>query len=156
MIYIEPKTITVFYNQGKGEMNVRVDEFIQHQTISKIKKLINLIRTSEKPDTEQIIVDWCKKWLSLYESEQKTHANLHVHYMDKMHEFERDAEISRTLRDSYKKKSQGYKNYAEQMKGHQEKAREARTSANSHKRNFQENERIKEKIDKVLEFISQR
>lgn len=156
MIYIEPKTITISYNQGKGEMKVRVDEFIQNQTISKIRKLVNLIRTSETPEVEQEIADFCKEWLSKYETEQKNHANLHVHYMDKVHEFEEQVKITKVLRDSYKKKSKLYRNYSEQAKDWESKTREARLSANSHKRNFQENERIKEKINKILEFINQR
>lgn len=76
----EPRTLEISYNtgSGKGEMIIVVQTFMEEQTIVKIKKLLKIIRTSNNPDAEQVIADFCKQWLSQFEVEQKMLANNHV------------------------------------------------------------------------------
>lgn len=76
----ENRIIIIKYGNGNstGEMKIVVQSFMEEQTIVKIKKLLKIIRTSNNPDAEQVIADFCKQWLSQFEVEQKMLANNHV------------------------------------------------------------------------------
>nr|DAZ41848.1 MAG TPA: hypothetical protein [Caudoviricetes sp.] len=161
MIYLsdfEPRILGIKYftGSGKGEMTVDVQQFMENQTVTKIKKLIKVIWSSVEPEKEQVIADYCKQWLARYEAEQKAHANLHADYKDKVHEFEAGVAKYTYMRDQYRKKTKPYEYYAELLKVQREKVSSAKRSAQDHLTQFNQNMRNKAKYDKVLEFISQR
>ena len=69
MIYLsdfEPRILGIKYftGSGKGEMTVDVQQFMENQTVTKIKKLIKVIWSSVEPEKEQVIADCCKQWLA--------------------------------------------------------------------------------------------
>lgn len=77
MIYLneyEGKSIEITYNGGHGRMTVNVMQFLDNQPLTKIRKLIDLIRVSDNPDAAETFKNYCTKWLKQYEPEQKVNA----------------------------------------------------------------------------------
>lgn len=147
--------ISYYTGSGKGEMKIVVQSFMEEQTIAKIRKLLNIIRTSDNPDAEQVLADFCKQWLALYEPEQKKLANSHVSAKGKAREIEIGIIDFQRKRDNYKKNTERYKQYTELLKIKREALSDAKTVARSSMTDFNRNQRLKVKYEKVLEIINQ-
>lgn len=130
--------------------------FLEGQTLSKIKKLINLIRTnSESPEAEQVFKDYLGAWLQKYESEQKLHANAYVNFKDESKRHEEEVHRLMKIRDRFKCKSEQYEHFNELVKKERAEWNQARGSASSHLSHFNSNETTKKKYEKILEYINQ-
>lgn len=153
----EPKVIDIRYmtQGGHGAMNVDVGSFLEEQTIVKIKKLLKLIRISNTPETEQVIVDYCKQWLGQYEVVQKINANSHVQSMERVRKVEIDVEYHKRMRDRYRKNTEPYKEIAKLLKDKRKELSAEKQIAWKYLTEFNRNKKIKEKFDKVIEFINQ-
>ncbi|MCM1119351.1 MAG: hypothetical protein NC543_08325 [bacterium] len=153
----ENRIIIIKYGSGSstGEMKIVVQRFMEEQTVAKIKKLLNIIRTSYKPDDEQVIADFCKQWLSQYEAEQKVLANSHVDAKEKARQIEIDIVYNQRARERYKKNTEPYKQYTELLKTKRKALSDVNKAARSSLTDFNRNQRVKEKYEKVLEIISQ-
>ena len=153
----ENRIIIIKYGNGSrtGEMKIVVQRFMEEQTIAKVKKLLNIIRTSYTPDDEQVIADFCKQWLSRYEAEQKMLANNYVDAKEKARQIEIDIVYNQRARERYKKNTEPYKQYTELLKTKRKALSDVNKAARSSLTDFNRNQRIKEKYEKVLEIISQ-
>ena len=140
---------------GIGEMKIVVQRFMEEQAAAKIKKLLNIIRTSYDPDAEQVIADFCKQWLSQYEVEQKVLANNHVDAKEKARQIEIDIVYNQRARERYKKNTEPYKQYTELLKIKRKALSDVNRVARSSLTDFNRNQKVKVKYEKVLEIISQ-
>lgn len=153
----ENRTLEISYNtgSGKGEMKIVVQSFMEEQTVAKIRKLLNIIRTSDNPDAEQVLADFCKQWLALYEPEQKMLANSHVAAKEKARKIEVDIIDFQRKRSNYKKNTEPYKEYTELLKIKRKALSDVNKVARSSMTDFNRNQKVKVKYEKVLEIISQ-
>lgn len=116
MIYLneyEGKSIEITYNGGHGRMTVNLMQFLDNQPLTKIRKLIDLIRVSDNPDAEETFKNYCTEWLKRYE------------------------------------------HFNEQVKEKRDELSLYKSRASTHLSDFKKNERIKEKYEKVLDYINQ-
>ena len=90
----EPVTIEIRYNCGKGHMTVNLNKFFEDQTISKMKKLINLVQRSDTPDQEDIIWEFIREDYQMIPGMMKAYAN---DYADKKDEISRLEKILHDL-----------------------------------------------------------
>lgn len=154
----ENRILIIKYGNGSstGEMKIVVQSFMEEQTITKINKLLNIIRTSYDPDGEQVIADFCKQWLSQYEIEQKVLANNHVDAKEKARQIEIDIVYNQRARERYKKNTEPYKEYTELLKIKRKALSDVNKLARSSLTDFNRNQKMKGKYEKVLEIINQR
>ncbi|CAK7008866.1 MAG: hypothetical protein ENTB_01379 [Enterocloster aldenensis] len=156
----ENRTIIIKYggkwgSTSHGEMKIVVQPFMEEQTVAKIKKLLNIIRESNTPDAEQVIADFCKQWLSQYEIEQKILANSHVDAKERARKIEVDIVYNQRVRERYKRNTEPYKQYTELLKAKKKELSAENRVARSSLTDFNRNQKVKEKYEKVLEIISQ-
>lgn len=160
MIYLsefENRILEITYGTGSGtgEMKVVVQRFMEEQTLVKIRKLLNIIRTSDNPEAEKVLSDFCKQWLSQYEIEQKSNANNHVAAKEKARKVEIDIIDLQRKRSNYKRNTEHYKQYTELLKQKREELSATNALARSYLTDFNRNQKMKVKFEKVMEFISQ-
>lgn len=150
----EPRTLRISYptRSGNGVMNINVHALMEEQTVVKIRKLVNIIRTSNTPDAEQVIANYCKQWLSQYDAEQKALANAHVAAKEKARGIEIDIVYNQRARERYKRNTEPYKHYSELLKQKRKELSAANSTARTHQTEFNRNQRMKEKYEKVLEI----
>ena len=153
----EPRTLEISYNtgSGKGVINIVVQTFMEKQTAAKIKKLLSIIRISNNPDAEQVLADFCKQWLSQFEVEQKMLANNHVDSKEKARKIEIDIVYNQRARERYKKNTEHYKHYTELLKQEKKELSAENRLARSSLTDFNRNQKVKVKYEKVLEIINQ-
>lgn len=160
MIYVsgfEPHVLEIRYctGSGKGKIKIIVQTFMDKQTVTKIKKLLNIIRTSHTPEAELVIADYCRQWLSEYEAGQKALANKHVDSKEKAREIENDIMDIRRARGRAGKNTEVYKKCTDLLKIKNTELISANASVRSSLSDFNRNQKMKPKIKKILEFISQ-
>ncbi len=153
----ENRVLIIKYNTGSGtgEMKIVIQSFMEEQTLMKIRKLLNIIRTSNDPDAEQVLADFCKQWLSQFEIEQKILANNHVAAKQRARKIEIDIVYNQQARGGYKKNTGHYKRYTELLKQKREELSAENRIARSSLTDFNRNSKIKVKYEKVLEIINQ-
>lgn len=153
----ENRILVIKYNTGSGtgEMKIVVQSFMEEQTVAKIRKLLNIIRTSYDQDAEQVIADFCKQWLSQYGVEQKILSNNHVDAKEKARQIEIDIVYNQRARERYKKNTEPYKQYTELLKTQRKALSDVNRVARSSLTDFNRNQKVKVKYEKVLEIISQ-
>lgn len=150
----EPRTLEISYytRSGRGAMKINVHALMEEQTVVKIRKLVNIIRTSNTPDAEQAIADYCKKWLSHYDAEQKALTNSHVTAKENARKIEIDIVYNERARERYKRNTEPYKQYTELLKQKRKELSAASSNARTYLTEFNRNQRMKEKYEKVLEI----
>jgi len=160
MIYamgFEPRKLTIYYNtgSGKGKIEIIIQWFLDGQPITKIKKLLKVIRTSQNPEAELVIADYCRQWLSKYETEQKMLANKYVDSKEKAKKIESDIVYDQRIMGRCSKNTELYKKYAELLKSKKEELAIANTAVRSSLSEFNRNQKSKSKYEKILAFINQ-
>lgn len=159
MIYLEEykyRFITIMYHTSgsTGTMKIRIADFLQEMTATKIRKLVKIIRESDTPDEMAVIVEYCTEWLKQYEPEQKILANRHVDARDKIKLYEQEVEVNTNCRSKFKRKSEHYEHFNELVKRSRENLKHFKAVASSSLNDFKQNERNKEKFLQVLEYIN--
>ena len=54
-----------------GSMTIHLEEFLNCRSISKVRKLVKIIRSSYTPECEQQIKEFLQEWVEQYELRQK-------------------------------------------------------------------------------------
>ena len=54
-----------------GSMTIHLEEFLNCRSISKVRKLVKIIRSSHTPECEQQIKEFLQEWVEQYELRQK-------------------------------------------------------------------------------------
>lgn len=154
----EPRILEIRYGTGgrKGEMKIIVQSFLERQSVAKIRKLLNLIRTSYNPDAEQVLADFCRQWLTQYVIEQKILANKHVDAKEKAREIEINILSNQQERDRYRKNTEPYKQYTGLLKNQKNQLVIVNETARRSLTEFNRNQKTKAKYEKVLAIINQK
>ena len=107
-----------------GSMTVHLEEFLNIRSITKVRKLLKLIRSSFNPECEQQIKEFVQKQVEQFEQVQKEHSIYIEGYAQKIRYAEQQiretqhiisqiqtgVKNSQLLRDSHRKNTKVWKN----------------------------------------------
>lgn len=101
-----------------GSMTVHLEEFLGCRKITKFRKLVKLIRQSYTPDELNKILNHIEQFNATYELDQKVTEQKIAGYSDKVRFCERQISRCTTSRDSYKKQSENWVTFNDNLKEH--------------------------------------
>lgn len=135
-----------------GSMTVHLEEFLNIRSITKVRKLLKLIRSSFNPECEQQIKEFVQEQTEQFEQVQKEHSIYIEGYTQKVRYAEQQirqtkhiisqiqADVSKLqfIRDSHRKNTKVWKDCNADVKKHRERLKEPRKTLKS------QNEELKE------------
>lgn len=145
-----------------GSMTVHLEEFLNVRSISKVRKLLKLIRSSFTPECEQQMKEFIQEQAEQFEQVQKEHSIYIEGYTQKVKYAEQQirqtqhtisqiqtgVKNSQLLRDSHRKKPRNT------LKEQKEELKELKALLRSRQQSFDRNIRNKDFYKKVLENIT--
>lgn len=141
-----------------GLMTVHLEEFLSYRSITKVRKLLKVIRSSFTPECEQQMKGFILNWLEQFEQKQLKNERYITGYEEKVKFCQRQLDNALYNRNQYKKstplhKSDGWEHYNEDVKRLRQELREIKAMLRSWRHNFDNNARNKEFYKTVLENI---
>lgn len=165
-----------------GSMTVHLEEFFEYRSITKVRKLLKLIRSSFTPECEQQMKEFIQEQAEQFEWVQKEHSiyiegyTQKVKYVEqqirqtkhRISQIQRGVKNAQLLRDSYRKNTKAWKNCNADVKKYREHLKEPRNTLKEQKKelkelkfllrsrqqSFDRNIRNKDFYKKVLENIT--
>lgn len=86
-----------------GSMTVHLEEFLNIRSITKVRKLLKLIRSSFTPECEQQIKEFVQDWIEQFEQKQLETERYITGYEQKVSYCQKQLRDALYTRDSYKK-----------------------------------------------------
>jgi hypothetical protein len=125
-----------------GSMTVHLEEFLNIRSITKVRKLLKLIRSSFTPECEQQIKEFVQKQVEQFEQVQKEHSIYIEGYAQKIRYAEQQiretqhiisqiqADVAKLqfIRDSHRKNTKVWKNRNADVKKYRECLKEPRAT----------------------------
>lgn len=145
----------IYIKWYKGSMVISLEAFLSCRSITKVKKLLTIIRTSNTPECEGQIKAFIEQELEQYEPRQKENQRYIVGYESKVNFLQKQIENCMDSRDRFKPKSDGWKHYNSHVKTFRDELREIKVELRKYQKQFSQNEKNKEFYMKVLEVMSQ-
>lgn len=115
-------------SKRKGNMCIYLYNFIQMYSITKFKKLLKIIRTSDTPDEEQKIDELFKKFSEQYEACKQQLAAEKIQYIREIRIYQTDTDVLKIHRNCYTCNSKPYKKYSALLKEGKEKLSKAKAA----------------------------
>lgn len=143
------------WSKRKGRMCIYLYNFITTHSITKFRKLLKIIRTSDTPDEEQKIVDLFNRFNEQYEpcrqqlKMEKFQADM------QMGRCQTDVDVLKVQRDRYRRNTPPYKKYAALLKKAKGELIEAKAAYRQAVRNEKKIEKTMVFIKKCLETMKQ-
>lgn len=137
-----------------GSMTVHLEEFLNCQSISKVKKLVKLIHHSVNPDDIGKIRMFVEQEVEQFEPKQKENARYIIEYAEKMKFCQKRLDNSITNRSKYKRNSDGWEHYNTFVKQFRQEMKELKALLRSRQSDYDKNIRNKEFYRKVLQIIT--
>lgn len=165
-----------------GSMMVHLEEFLNIRSITKVRKLLKLIRSSFNPECEQQIKEFVQEQTEQFEQVQKEHSiyiegcTQKVKYAEQqimqtkhcISQIQTGVKNSQLLRDSHRKNTKVWKDRNADVKKYRERLKEPRNTLKEQKKelkelkfllrsrqqSFDRNIRNKDFYKKVLENIT--
>lgn len=104
-----------FGQSNRGRMIIDLNQFMEFQTISKIKKLLRVIDYSYDRDQAEKIRQYCEGFLSAAKGERRQ-LEIEINDAEKaVREHERLVKECRIVRDRYKRKSKGWEHHQKNL-----------------------------------------
>lgn len=144
---------TIRIEWGDGVMSVNLKEFLSCRSISKVKKLVKIIRESFTPNCEMQIREFVEQEIEQYEPRRKDAERHIVGYRQKVDYLDSYIYTASAYRDRYKKNSTPWKHHNDDLKRFKEEQRELKKQLISWQRKLNENQKNQEFYMKVLEII---
>lgn len=126
-----------------GSMSVNLEEFLGCRNITKFKKLVKLIRQSYTPDEIYKILNHIEQFNANYELDQRVTEQKIVGYSEKVRFCEKQIKTCTALRDFYKKQSENWVTFNDELKGRREELKKMQQLLRSAKQEY--NKRLKDK-----------
>lgn len=137
-----------------GSMTVRLENFLSCRNISKVRKLVNIIRESFTPECEGQIREFIEQELEQYEPRQKEVSRYIVGYTEKVKFCQKQLDNSTYNRDRFRRKSEGWEHYNDHVKEYRDELREMKLQLRSYQKQFNQGMKNREFYMKVLEIIT--
>ena len=126
-----------------GSMSVNLEEFLGCRNITKFKKLVKLIHQSYTPDEIHKILNHIEQFNANYELDQKVTEQKITGYSQKVRFCEGQVELVTHSRDRYKRKSENWETFNDNLKGHRDELKKMQQLLRSAKQEY--NKRLKDK-----------
>ena len=137
-----------------GSMTIHLEEFLNCRSISKVRKLVKIIRSSYTPECEQQIKEFLQEWVEQYELRQKENSLYITGYEQKVKYCEQQLNKAVYVRDNMKRNSKQWKHYNETVKEFRKELAELKRLLSSRRSDHNKNIRNKDFYKKVLENIT--
>ena len=142
-----------------GSMTVHLEEFLNIRSITKVRKLLKLIRSSFTPECEQQIKEFVQDWIEQFEQKQLETERYITGYEQKVSYCQEQLQDVLRIRDIYKRstplhKSKDWERWNEQVKRYRKELAEVKTLLRSYQSRYNSNIRNKDFCKKVLENIT--
>ena len=140
----------ISYHYGKGHITVLLPAFLELQGISKIRKLLSFIETSDTPDEMQKVAAYIKAENDSFDSRMKSYAHEAVAARTKAAELRQALERLIAARERYRKKSEPYKFLSAEIKAVREEIRCRNADFRYCEKEIKRLQRNKEKFRKIM------
>lgn len=142
-----------------GSMTVHLEEFLNCRSISKVKKLVKLIRHSVNPDDVGKIRMFIEQEIEQFEPKQQENQRYIIEYTEKVKFCQKQLDNALYNRSQYKKstplhKSDGWEHYNVYVKQLRQEMREIKARLRSRQSDVDKNIRNKEFYKKVRQIIT--
>ena len=142
-----------------GLMIINLEEFLNIRSISKIRRLLKLIRSSFTPECEQQMKEFILNWYEQFEQKQLENERYITGYTEKVKFCQRQLNNALWNRSQFKKSTPSHKSneweyYNECVRQSREELRKLKALLRSRQSDFDNNVRNKEFYGKVLENIT--
>lgn len=142
-----------------GSMTVHLEEFLSCRSITKVRKLLKVIRISFTPKCEQQMKEFILNWLEQFEQKQLENERYITGYEENVKFYQKQLDNTLYNRNQYKKstplnKSDGWEHYNTYVKQFRQEMREIKALLRSRQSDFDKNIRNKEFYKKVLQIIT--
>lgn len=130
-----------------GSMVVHLEEFLGCRKITKFRKLVKLIRQSYTPEELNKILNYIEQFNETYELDQKVTQQKIVGYSDKVRFCEMQISRCTTSRDSYKKQSENWVTFNDNLKEHRDELKQLNQLLRAAKQEYKNRQRDKAFLD---------
>lgn len=137
-----------------GSMIVHLENLLNCHNISKVKKLVKIIRSSFTPECEGIIRGYIEQEIEQFEPMQQENSKYIIGYSEKVKFCQTQLDNCLANRNRYKRNSDGWKHYNHHVKRFRQELKEIKASLRSRQLAYDTNIRNKDFYKKVLEIIA--
>lgn len=137
-----------------GSMIIHLENFLNCHNISKVKKLVKIIRSSFTPECESIIREYIEQENEQFEPRQQENSKYIIGYTEKVKFCQTQLDNCTANRNRYKKNSDGWKYYNHHVKQFRQELKEIKSLLRSCQSDYDTNIRNKDFYKKVLEIIT--
>lgn len=139
---------------ANGSMTVHLENFLNCRSISKVNKLVRIIRSSFTPECEDRIREYVEQEIEHFEPKQRENSKYIVGYTEKVKFCQVQLDNCIANRNKYKRNSDGWKHYNRFVNQFRQELKEIKSSLRSRRSDYDTNIRDKDFYRKVLEIIS--
>lgn len=136
-----------------GSMVVHLEEFLGCRKITKFRKLVKLIRQSYTPEELNKILNYIEQFNETYELDQKVTQQKIVGYSDKVRFCEMQISRCTTSRDSYKKQSENWVTFNDNLKEHRDELKQLNQLLRAAKQEYKNRQRDKAFLDECSNVL---
>ena len=137
-----------------GSITVHLENFLNCHSISKVKKLVKIIRSSFTPECEGTIREYIEQEIEQFEPRQREISKYIIGYTEKVKFCQAQLGNCTANRDKYKRNSDGWKHYNNHVKQFRQELKEMQSSLRSRQSEYDRNIRNKDFYKKALEIIT--
>lgn len=137
-----------------GSMIIHLENFLNCHSISKVKKLVKIIRSSFTPEYEDMFRKYVEQEIEQFEPKQSEISKRIIGYEGKVKFCQTRLDRCTASRDRFKRNSDGWKHYNNQVKPFRQELKEIKSSLRSCQLEYDRNIRDKDFYKKVLEIIT--
>ena len=137
-----------------GSMIIDLEKFLSCRSITKVKKLVNIIRDSHTPECEGQIREFIEQELEQYEPRQKEVSRYITGYTEKVKFCEKQLDNRISSRDRFKRKSDGWEHYNNHVKAFRDELKEMKAALRTYQRKSDNEKKNRDFYMKVLEIIT--
>lgn len=137
-----------------GSMIIYLEKFLYCRSVSKVKKLVNIIRDSDTPECKKQIREFIEQELEQYEPRQKEVYRYIASYTEKVKFCEKQLNNCIKGRGMFKQKSDGWKHYNSHVKAFRNELKEMKAALRTYQRKSDNEKKNRDFYMKVLEIIT--
>lgn len=137
-----------------GSMVIHLEKFLDCRNISKVKKLVKIIRNSFTPECEDKIREYIEQEIEQFEPRQREISKYIVGYTGKVEFCQTQLDDCTANRNRCGRKSNGWKHYNNHVKQFRQELKEIKSLLRSRQSEYDRNIRNKDFYKKVLEIIT--
>lgn len=136
-----------------GSMTVHLEEFLSMRKITKVRKLVKLIKESYTPEELHKIQEYIEQFNEHYEDDQRTTKLKIAGYSSKVEFCKKQITRCMTVRDSYRKQSENWVTFNDNLKEHREELKSIQIFLRNTKREYTNREKEKVFLDECSKVL---